>query len=328
MREKDHGVSENQIGGFYVTMIKAAPLLSDSKIGVVAPASPVSSLETIEDCITWCKARGWEVIPGRTVRPGKGDLSGTDIERRSDLEEMWLTPDIQAIWALRGGYGSMRLLPLLNYPLLAQNPKILVGFSDITALELAFWTKENLVSFHGPVLTTLKDEFSYKWAIRVLSGEITTEEFPWPEKIISAYRPIRAGKVEGRLLGGNLATLCAMIGTEYFPDLTGALFFTEEVGESPYRVDRMLTQLLLSGLLKNVAAILVGRSVPSPGQTEEELFRVFAERLRVLDCPSAYGFPIGHFGVQWTIPQGVKGEVNTGNGRLFLCENPVLRSKK
>lgn len=301
---------------------KSSPLLPGDKIGIVAPASPVNSPEMINESIVRLKDRGYQVIPGETIRPINGDLAGADWLRRADLEKLWAEPTVKAVWCIRGGYGSGRLLTGLSYKLFARFPKILVGFSDITALELGLWSQTKLVTFHGPVLTALGSNFSMNQSLALLSGENSSGEFSWPNNQTQKFRTIKPGKGKGIILGGNLTTFCSLLGTRYLPNLNGVLLFLEEIKEDAYRIDRMLTQLLQTRILNLTSAVVFGQCIPAAGESELDLIRVITERLRFLKCPSAYGFPIGHISEQWTIPQGVMGEVDTEKGTLTLLESP------
>lgn len=302
--------------------LKSRPLSSGGKIGIVAPASPVKDKAEIETGIGILQDLGYQTVLGETARPWDGYLAGSDWERRADLERFWWDDSVEAIWCLRGGYGSARLLPDLYFGLIERNPKLLIGFSDITGIELGLWKRTRLVTFHGPVLTTLKSEFSINHAVRMLSGKEVGEPLSWPEDNITSFMPLKEGKVSGLLLGGNLALISSLLGTGYFPSLEGAILFLEETEEPPYRIDRMLTQLLLTGALDSVAGIIIGRCNPIEGKPEEDLIRVFNERLCKLKCPVAYGFPIGHIPDQWTLPQGISAEVNFGTGEVILTESP------
>lgn len=304
--------------------IKSHCLREGSVIGIVAPASPVHDQAEIDQACGILAHSGFKPVLGRTVKPMPGDLAGSDWERQADLETIWADPSIDAIWSLRGGYGCLRLLERLNYRLLAETPKILIGYSDLTALELGLWKRAGLVTFHGPVLINLTNDFSRESALAMVCGENNSEMLKWPETYRSVYTVFRSGLVQGPVFGGNLATLLSLLGTKYFPSLTGAILFIEEVGESAYRVDRMLTQLMLAGVLEDVAAVMVGRSVPTEPEQESDLISVFAERLERLKCPAAYGFPLGHWPEKWTIPQGVRAEVKMDSGELTLIEDPFV----
>lgn len=303
--------------------LKSHALQPEAKIGVIAPASPLNSCQEIDQAVSYLSVRGYPVVLGVTAVPMMGYLAGSDIIRQADLEDFWQDETIQAIWCLRGGYGSGRLLSGLWYGLIAKKPKILIGFSDITALELGIWSQVNLITFHGPVLTNLNSRFTITNTFKILSGT-WSGPLEWPAGDLASYTPIRSGRACGIMLGGNLSTLCSLIGTRFLPDFDNVILFLEEIGERAYRIDRMLTQLIMSGLLDSVAAVLIGRSIPATTEVETELVEVFKERLSILPCPVAYGFPIGHNREQWTIPQGVTAEVDTEKGCLILLENPVI----
>ncbi|HEX3046135.1 MAG TPA: LD-carboxypeptidase [Bacillota bacterium] len=306
---------------------KGAPLFPGAGIGIVAPGSPVHSPERMKQGIARLTSKGYRVVLGVNTEPKSGDLAGADPSRLAELEQMWRDGSITAIWGLRGGYGSIRLLPELDYKLFRENPKLLIGFSDLTALELGLWSRAGLVTFHGPVLTTLEEDFSCNQALTMLTdlGALgaSAAPLPWPDPGFGTLVPIKSGKAKGILLGGNLITLCSLIGTRFFPDLRGVLLFLEEIGEAAYRIDRLLTQLLFTGALDQVAAVLVGQSIPAHSESEAALISVFTERLSCLNCPSAYGFPIGHLPKQWTLPQGIAAEVDTETGELVILENPT-----
>jgi muramoyltetrapeptide carboxypeptidase len=306
-----------------VKKAKGKALQLGDKIGVVAPASPLHSLDEIARTTAKLEEYGYSLVLGETVVPADGDLADSDIIRRADLERLWQDDEIRAIWCLRGGYGSIRLLPQLWYGLFGKKPKILIGFSDITALEMALWSEVRLVTFHGPVLTRLESEFALRQSLEILTGKRKTGKLEWPPEGKKNYFPIHNGKAKGIILGGNLTTIISLMGTRFLPNLEGMILFIEDIGEPAYRIDRMLTQLSISGILSTVAGIIIGRCIPSEHQNENQLTKVFAQRLAGLECPAAYGFPIGHIADQWTIPQGVMAEVDIDAGNLTLLENPL-----
>ena len=305
--------------------LKSNPLMPGDLIGVIAPASPVHQGEELAKAINNLESLGFRTLLGAAAMISQGGfLAGSDQARLEELMDLWTDPQVKGIWALRGGYGTLRLLGQLDYQMIARVPKPLIGFSDITALELALWSKLSLVSFHGPVLTKLTSEFSRNQGYQMLSGKFMPGmELPWNSKEnlarLVVFKPGRAG---GVLLGGNLVTLVSLIGTEYLPELQGAILFLEEVEEAGYRIDRLLSQLLLSGVIDRVSAILIGQCVPVAGETEKHLQKIFWERLSGLGCPVAYGFPIGHLLEQWTLPQGVLVEVDLERGAICLLESP------
>jgi muramoyltetrapeptide carboxypeptidase len=303
--------------------IKSRPILHGEQIGILAPGSPVHSEAELEKAVLNLSSLGYPVVLGPTVTPRDGYLAGDDIFRQQDLEKMWRDKNIAAIWCLRGGFGCLRLLNRLNYGYFAKTPKALIGFSDITALELAVWAKEKLVTFHGPVLTELQSEFSRKCAWRMLSGELKSGD-GFELRSVDAVTVLRNGAAEGILLGGNLATMSSLIGTGYLPDFRGVVLFIEEVGEAAYRIDRMLTQLTLNGIFDEILGIMIGRCIPVEGETEAELIRVIDEKFHNLQCPIGYGFPIGHLPEQWTVPQGIKVSLDLVQGEITLLESPWM----
>ncbi len=303
--------------------IKANPLPPGGTVGVTAPAGPLRSEAALELALGPLREAGFRIKLGKADRPEGGETAGSDLERLEDLERIWLDPEVDAVWCLQGDYGSLRLLPKLYYGLLAKSPKLLIGFGDITALELGLWSQTKLVSFHGPALNILAEsDFSREQALAMLTGALEPGPLIWPVSD-RLYLPIRPGSARGTLLGGNLATLASLAGTRFLPALDGAVVFLEEAGEAAYRIDRWLTQLLISGLLDEAAAVLIGRSVPIPEERETELVGVYSERLAALSCPSAYGFPIGHLREQWTVPQGITVGVDTAAGEICILERPL-----
>jgi len=311
-------------GVVYMVKLKSRPLIAGSRIGIIAPASPVKDSREYQAHVEYLVSSGYQVILGKTAIPGRGFLAGDDRTRQLDLESMWQDDSIAAVWCLRGGYGCLRLLSRLNYRFFEKKPKILMGFSDITALELAFWARMKLVTFHGPVLTTFASDFTRQSALKMLSGMQGDEALKWPGRKQQRLIVIRGGKAEGPLLGGNLTTIAAMAGTGYLPDFSGCVLFIEEVQEAAYRVDRLLTQLIYCGVMDGLRGIVIGKSIPIPGETEADLVAVFRERLEGLGCPVAYGFPIGHLEDQWTLPQGLTVSVDMDEGILYLKESPFI----
>jgi muramoyltetrapeptide carboxypeptidase len=251
-------------------------------------------------------------------------LAGDDYSRARDLEKMWLDETIAAIWCLRGGYGSLRLLKRLNYDWIAENPKVLIGFSDITALELALWSRLKLVTFHGPVLTQLQSNFSRAAAWKMISGELKPGARFEPS---TKNNPLvlRNGRAEGMLLGGNLTTINSMLGTGYLPDFRDTIIFIEEVGEAAYRIDRMLTQLTMCGIFEDVKGIMIGECIPVEGESETDIIRVFEDKCLDWKCPVGYAFPIGHLSEQWMVPQGIRVGVDFDLGETILLETTFNR---
>lgn len=298
-------------------------------IGVVAPASPVTDTSKIERGVRYVESLGYRVVMGKHVERTTGYLAGSDAERAEDLHGMFRNRNVRAIFCLRGGYGTPRLLPLLDYKLIARNPKILVGYSDITALQLALWRKCRLVSFHGPMFAV-----EMAGGIHPSTGETFWRLVTSPQKAgilptnQEAPSSLYPGIATGRLLGGNLSMVVTVLGTPYEPDFKGSVLFLEEIGEEPYRVDRMLMQLRNASVLSNTRAILAGQFTDCvPADTTKPSFSV-AEILHDTAASSKRPFlpdlPFGHTDFKLTLPIGIRARVDAADGSVALLEGAVV----
>jgi len=310
------------------SLIKPPALKPGDTIGIVAPASPLISSSYLKQGIKRLQGWGFRVALGRSLRAftSKEDsqyLAGSDEERKKELETMFASPEVKALICLRGGYGSLRLLPRLNYELLQANPKIFVGYSDITALHIALIQRARLVTFHGPMIyPELGGElspFTVSSLLTVLTGPPPSYTlYPLPGAPAFSITP---GRASGRLIGGNLSLLASTLGTPFEIKTEGCILFWEEVDEPLYRLDRLLTQLLLSGKLQAAAGIAVGECVGC-GNLKE--FRELLEDvLHPLGIPSFYGFPCGHGPHLATLPLGVRVTLDASEGWLRLEESPL-----
>ncbi|THH41168.1 S66 peptidase family protein [Neolewinella litorea] len=282
-----------------------ARLRPGDTVGLITPASFLDD-EGLERAVTQIEGLGLRVKLGRYVRSENGFLAGTDAERLGDLHAMFGDRDVQAVWCARGGYGSARLLPDLNYNLIRRNPKILVGYSDITALLNAITRETGIITYHGPVGSSEFTAYTEKHLRMALwEGEEWSTIHP-PEEGPEPYI-IRPGRASGELWGGNLSLLVASVGTDFTPPIDDSLLFIEEVGEKPYRIDRMLTQLRQAWKLDKVAGIVLGTfkdCEADPDDRSLTLRETLTERLGDLDVPVAYGLPIGHIKDMCTLPVG------------------------
>ncbi|MDX1420861.1 MAG: LD-carboxypeptidase, partial [Rubricoccaceae bacterium] len=237
--------------GARLPLLKPPRLREGSLIGLVAPAGHLNRRGQIEDTQRELDALGFRSRPGRHVLARHGYLAGTDEERAEDLMAMFLDDEVDAILALRGGWGCARLLPLLDYDAIRAHPKPLIGYSDITSLLLAVYARSGLVTFHGPVGRSTWNEQTVESFRQVLVRAGKLYLTPVPEDGFAGrrdgYAPIRSGMGSGPLIGGNLSVVSALAGTPYLPDFAGHVVFFEEVREDIYRIDRMITQLRLSG---------------------------------------------------------------------------------
>jgi muramoyltetrapeptide carboxypeptidase len=277
------------------------PLKTGSRVALVAPSGPLRDAADLERAITNVRSFGWEPVVGAHVLERLGYLAGTDDARRADLNDFIADDSIDGIWCIRGGYGAMRLINGLDYTAWRDHPKTLIGYSDITALHAAVGPRADLVTFHGPTARAELTDLTRAWLHDAVAGNGATS--------LSApdAHMLHGGSATGRLAGGNLAVLSALAGTPFAPQLDEAILVLEDVNESVYRLDRMFTQLRLSGALDRVAGIAFGHFTDVPaGESDEardldDLLREIADRSAV---PCVARIPVGHIADQWTIPFG------------------------
>ena len=286
-------------------------------VALVAPAGVLRSSAQVADASERLRALGFEVVVGRHVLARRGFLAGTDAQRAADLMRMVEDPDVDAIVAMRGGWGCARILPLLDYDAIAANPKPIVGYSDITALLVAIWARTGLVTFHGPVgVTTWGETVARSFVRSVVDGE-PIPLGPETRAERDRTQTVVGGVATGPFVGGNLSVLAALAGTGYLPSTDGAVVFFEEVGEDAYRVDRLLVQLELAGFLRDPAAVVFGQcSRCSSGGSSWSAERTIREHLRGYDCPSIVGAPIGHASPVYTLPVGLPARVDADAGTV------------
>jgi muramoyltetrapeptide carboxypeptidase len=295
-------------------VIKSARLKPNKTVGIIAPSSPVEQSE-ISEGLRLLASFPLQVREGRHLFDRQRYLAGSDRDRVSDLNEMFSDPEVDAVFCARGGYGSARLLQEIDFSVIRNNPKIFIGFSDLTALLIALYKECGLVTIHGPTIKNLP----YKKNWEHLSQLITTSrrlQVPFHQKGV-----IREGKARGTLVGGNLATLCSLLDTPYLPSLEGTILFVEEKGEFPYRLDRMLTQLLLSGRLEGLAGLVIGQMVDCG--KEEEVRSLLNERLGGLAIPIVTGLPFGHGDETISLPIGLPALLDTERKVLKIEEAAV-----
>jgi muramoyltetrapeptide carboxypeptidase len=303
-------------------------------VGIIAPASAPPDPKNIDRSVTVLERLGFKPKLAPNVRNRWGFLAGSDRDRGGDLMRMFTDRRVKAIICVRGGYGTSRLLPLLDYRAIRANPKIFVGYSDITSLHCAFLLKSNLVSFHGPMLNS--DFVKKEMPDFTLQSFLKTLMQPTPPgSIRDGYRKktiaiLRRGSASGLLIGGNITLLCAALGTPYQPSFKDCILFFEDLDEVPYRFDRMLTQLLNAGLLQQVAGIAIGinagcKDPKAKGAKEyrQTLEDVLRERLLPLKVPIVAGLPFGHIPFNATLPVGVRVTLDATKGDLIITEPAV-----
>jgi muramoyltetrapeptide carboxypeptidase len=295
-------------------ILKGPRLHSNQTVGIIAPSSSINQSE-ISEGLKLLESFPLRVRLGEHLFDHINYLAGSDHDRLSDLHQMFSDPDVKAIFCARGGYGSARLLKDIDYSLIRDNPKIIVGFSDLTALLTALYKECGLVTIHGPTLIDLPKDDNWQH----LSSLVTTSNRP--QVFLQGGKVIRKGKARGILLGGNLSTLCSLLDTPYLPSFDGTILFIEEKGESPYRLDRMLTQLLLSGRLDGLSALIIGQ-IEDCGE-KEIVNSVLEERLGGLPIPAVTGLPVGHGNENRALPLGLPALLDTER-MVLQIEEPAI----
>ena len=313
-------------------IIKPRRLREGATVALIAPSSPVSE-EKLAKGIENLTQLGFKIVEGKSLRSRNGYLAGTDAERIADLHWAFQNPEIEAVWCIRGGYGAARLLPDLDYTLIREHPKPLIGYSDITALHLAIHQRTGLVTFHGPVAASDFPEDTLRYFHSALME--TNAPFEIRASVADTvmeppeYHPfvITGGQAKGTLTGGNLALLSSMVGTEFAPIFKNKIVFIEDVGEQPYRLDRMLTQLLQGTDLMEAAGIVLG--VFNDCQPKSDTFSLSLEdalrdRLGGMGIPVVYGIPFGHVTHQATFPYGIAAKLDANQMVLSILESAVV----
>lgn len=303
-------------------------------VGLVEPAGFSDGAPQVEAVRATISAMGLVPKVGRHVGSRHGYLAGTDQQRASDLNEMFADDDVRAIFAVRGGWGSARLLPLLDWKVIRANPKLLIGSSDITALHLAIAARAGFSTIHAPNAASSWQEISWNslhnlafaGAAPTLASSSAVGSGPSAQQRWSAT-PIRPGKARGRLLGGNLSVLAALVGTPWLPDFDGAILFLEDVGEAEYRIDRLMSQLALSGILRKVAGVVFGQCTRCTSGVADYIGftvpQVLQHYLHPLGVPAFYGANIGHVPNQLSLPVGARAEIDAAACTIRILE-PIV----
>lgn len=310
-------------------IIKPKLLQRGDVIGICAPASGANSEEALAKGIRYLEQLGYRIEIGKNVHHRRGYLAGTDLERASDFNRLASNPGVKAIFTVRGGYGSHRILPLVDYGVLKRNPKILVGYSDITALQLALLAKIGLVTFSGPMVVSnmaghLRGE-SEEIFWRALTSPSPLPPLPCSREDFSDSPPRHFSN--GRLIGGNLSIVSALVGTPYFPRLADPVLLMEEIDEKPYRIDRMLRQLRLAGLIGKSKGAVLGKFIgcrPEKGKPSLTLRQVFSDSFSEYRHPILSGLNYGHVKNPITIPIGLRVRLDMKSPRISFLEASVV----
>jgi muramoyltetrapeptide carboxypeptidase len=317
-------------------VIKPKRLAPGDTVALVSPANATFNTVELDIARESLEALGFKVRRSEHMLERYGYFAGQDKARADDINQAFADRSVACVHAIRGGWGSARLLPYLDFDVIRRNPKVLIGYSDITALLLSIHAKTGLITFHGPIGLGRWDPYSLDYYKRVLfNGEQVTysnkqgisSDRNALTQVEFRTRTITPGKARGRLLGGNLTVLTTILGSPYLPDWDNAILFCEDVREDLYRIDRMLTQLKLAGVLGKIKGFVFGGcSECGPGDGNYgalTLEEIFADHIKPLGVPAWSGAMIGHAQPQWTVPEGAQVEIDATAGTIALLEPPV-----
>ncbi len=301
--------------------VKPPRLMQGDTVGIVAPAGPFDPKKFMKGKAV-LELMGFRTFFDEGIFQKHGLFAGTDVQRADQVNRLFADSAIRAVVCARGGYGSMRILPFLDFETIQKNPKIFVGFSDISVLLSVLDDRCGLVTFHGPVVTTLANAIEETIAaMRTALKSNTALELTPKEGIV-----INSGVSSGIVAGGNLTTLCHLVGTPYAPRFNGKILFIEDVGEVPYRIDRMLAQMKLAGCFEGLKGLVLG-SFEECGQLDE-IFRIVQEMFKDVNIPILSGFEIGHSKINITIPIGLEATLDTDRQILTFYEPATVKIGK
>jgi muramoyltetrapeptide carboxypeptidase len=310
-------------------------LLRGQTVGIISPSAASADRMEYTFAKEAMEAMGLKVKVGDNFKNRFGHLAGTDEERAADFNAMFADPEVKAIICLRGGSGAARILPLIDYEEVKANPKPLLGYSDITALHCALHSQTGLISFHGPNGSGSWNSFHanqfqqlfFDQKLLSFKNEVTKGD----DLVAKGNRiqTLTKGTVEGKILGGNLTVLTALSGTPYYPDFQDAILFIEDVGEDPYRIDRMMSTLKLNGTLGKIKGFVFGQCSdckPGSGYGAFTVDQIMDQYIIPLGIPAYFGAMIGHISKQFIIPVGARVRLNADQGSITLLEKVFTTS--
>ena len=312
---------------------KPARLRPGDIVGLIEPAGFTDDEFDLKVVVETVAAMGLVPRPAPHLVARYGYLAGKDEERAADVNAMFADDKVRAVFAVRGGWGCARILPHLDWDLIRAHPKLLIGFSDITALHMAIAARAGFTTIHGPNAASAWGELSWN-SFRGIAFDAQMPTYRTPEATEDRLvqrggrtRTFRPGRASGRLLGGNLTVLTALVGTPYLPDFEGAILFIEDTDEAEYRIDRMLTQLALAGVLPRVAGVVFGQCTDcratGPSYGGFTLSEVLKQHLAPLGVPAFQGALFGHVANQYSLPVGIRAEIDAEAGTIRLLEPAV-----
>lgn len=314
--------------------LKGARLHRGAGVGLISPASATFQREEVDVVVDAVRGLGLVPYLAPHLRDRYGYLGGKDTDRAADINNFFADPKIAALLPIRGGWGCSRILPYLNYQVIRKNPKIIVGFSDITALILGIHAQTGLVTFHGPNgLTSWRPDPTDYFRRVLFAGEMVTfqnqkdsDDANRLMQVKNRIQTINPGKTRGRLIGGNLSVLSGIVGSPYVPNLKGAILFVEDTHENIYRIDRLMTHLKLAGVFKHLAGFIFGQCtqcLPDADYGSLTLEEVLQDHIQPLGIPAWSGALIGHIETIWTLPIGAEVEIDANLGKIQMLEPAV-----
>lgn len=305
---------------------KPKALMKGDLIGITGPAGSIWNKAHIKKVQDILANLGFRTTLGETLYKQDGFLAGNDELRAKELMEMFEDKSIRGILTMRGGWGCARILDSLDYKVIANNPKVVMGFSDITSLVNAIYSKTGLVTFHGPCGYSSWGDFSTN---HVLKAAVSGDPFVMknPADNVKDLKTWSSGKASGKLVGGNLTVVVSMIGTEYEPNWNGKILFLEEIKEEPYRVDRMLWQLKQAGVFKRINGLVIGsfrKCEPEEPEKSFSLDEIFEQHFKHASFPVYQGASFGHIAPKFTLPIGINAEMDADGFTITTLERSVV----
>lgn len=308
-----------------VPKLKPAALKPGDTIAITSPAGAVWDAAQVETFRKILEDFGFKVVLGKTLTEKYGYFAGTDEVRATELNTLFADKNIKGIFCMKGGWGCARLLDKIDFESIKQNPKVLIGFSDITALLIAITAKTGLVTFHGPVGNSGWNAWTssvFKSVVMNSEGLPLFSNPPGEEPFVT----VNPGKATGELIGGNLTVLASLMGSKYLPDWKNKILLLEEVKEEPYSIDRMLTQLRLCGVLDAISGFVFGKCAKCLAEEPQKAFtfhEVILQHIKPLGIPAFYGAMIGHIENKLTVPLGIGATMDADKGTIQLMESGV-----
>jgi muramoyltetrapeptide carboxypeptidase len=313
--------------------VKPQRLKSGDTIGLIAPGSYITGAE-LNTSVKNLNELGFNVVYTNNILSKNGYFAGSDKQRAADVDQMFYRKDVAGIICARGGYGCTRILPLINYNVIKVNPKVIMGYSDVTSLLYGIYKETGLICFHGPVGTSTYNDFTTNYFRETLMnpGDSLVLKNGEPESADEEFKQstITDGVATGELIGGNLSVVASLIGTAYDIDTKNKIIFLEETEEDPYKIDRMLTQMIMAGKFVGASGIVLGvfkdckPSEKTSFDSSFTLMEVLKNRLAGLNIPVVYGMSFGHINNKFILPFGIKAHLDASKQTLTLLESAVI----